>query len=212
MHAELLHVADRDCLSRALALLKSGAPIIIPTETIFGLTCDAENEEAIRNLFRIKGRSEIKPSAVFLPDIATIQTVANVKSENAARVISHFLPGPLTVVLSSKRRSWFGVIGEERKIGIRISTDPFVRELTNRYGKPIIATSANFSEKPNCRDLDELSEQFENNASLIIYREKSVTASATTVVDLTGSYPALLREGTMSLEEIQKIWNGSESL
>lgn len=206
MTAEVLYLpADRErALELAVKLILEGELVILPTETIYGLTCDAKNAGAVGRLFAIKGRELDKPSAVFVADKRELERVAAAERPEVRAVIERFLPGPLTVVLKSRLPETAGVVGGDGKIGIRISSDSFVTELAARTGRLLIATSANLSGKPDCRTQEELLSQFANQVSLIILRDSNPAATASTVVDLTGTEPRLVREGTIPLAEVLK--------
>lgn len=206
MAAEVLYLpADRErALEIAVKLILQGELLILPTETIYGLTCDATNSNGVQRLFAIKGREMDKPSAVFVADKETLDRVAEIQRPEVKAVIERFLPGPLTVVLKSRLPETAGVVGGDGKIGIRISSDSFVTELAARVGRLLIATSANLSGKPECRTKEELLSQFANRVSLIILCDSNPAATASTVVDLTGTEPRLVREGTIPLAEVLK--------
>ncbi len=189
----------------AATITQEGGLVVIPTETIYGLTCDATNPSAIAELFAIKGRELSKPSAVFVHSRAEIAEIAEVDTDVARRIIVRLLPGPLTVVLRSKMPPTAGIVGDDRKIGIRVSSDPFVTALTREVGKPLIATSANRSGGPDCRTPEELLSQFANRIPVIILRPGQTVAASSTVVDLSGRHPVLLREGTLPFAEVLKL-------
>lgn len=186
----------------------AGECAIIPTETIYGLTCDALKERAVRRLFDIKGRDISKPSAVMLENVNAILSVAEIGSLSATRIINRFLPGPITVVLQSKMKPVAGVVSHDGKIGIRVSSHPFVQSLCHLVGSPIIATSANLSGAEDCRTDAQVLKSFAGQVAVIILESSSSTAKATTVVDLTTDQPRLLREGTIPFSEVLNCAEG----
>ena len=202
MTARLLHVSDRGVLNLLFGAISSGESVVIPTETIWGLTANALDDEAVRGLYEIKGRSMEKVSAIFLPSIESISRYGEIEFKYAEKIINHYLPGPLTIVLRSKVVSWRGVVGGDGKIGIRVSSDSFVRNLAERIGKPLIATSANRSGMPDCGDLETLRGQFAELVPYLVYRDISVNNEPSTVVDLSGNSPIILREGAIAGKEI----------
>jgi L-threonylcarbamoyladenylate synthase len=202
MTALIRCVEEEGSLETATRFVILGEAIVMPTETIFGLTCDAENKDAVETVYRIKGRASDKPSAVFVPSTDAITDYAQIEHEYAERIVREFLPGPLTIVVRSKRNRWPGVVGEDGKIGIRVSSEPFVGALTSGVGKPLLATSANRSGLPDCPSLSALIEQLGDVVPLILYRQKSAVQQASTVIDLTGNRPILLRAGAITFEAI----------
>jgi L-threonylcarbamoyladenylate synthase len=204
MTAQIRCVEEKGSLEAAISFVALGEAIVIPTETIFGLTCDAENKGAVEAVYRIKGRAIEKPSAVFVPSIDAIAHYAQIEQEYAARIVHNFLPGPLTIVVKSKRKLWPGVVGEDGKIGIRVSSESFISALASRVGKPLLATSANRSGLPDCPSLSVLTDQLGDVVPLILYRHKSAVQQASTVIDLTESKPILIRAGAIKFEELLK--------
>jgi L-threonylcarbamoyladenylate synthase len=192
---------DSAALSRAQELIACGGTLILPTETLFGLTCDASNPDALRQLFEIKHRDIAQPTAIYLPDIESIGRYSLIDHDYASRIIHEHLPGPLTVVLRSKETQWPGVVSSDGKIGIRVSTEPFVAELARLTARPLCATSANISGRPNCEDLEAIEETFAGKVNLIVYRQKQVQSAPSTVIDLSGTRPVILRQGAVDLKE-----------
>jgi L-threonylcarbamoyladenylate synthase len=205
MTALMRCVEEEGSLEAATDLIAQGEAIVVPTETIFGLTCDAENKCAVETVYGIKGRDIKRPSAIFVPSLDAIAEYAHIELEYAKRIIREFLPGPMTIVLNSKRKLWPGVVSEDGKIGIRVSSEPFIGALVSGVGKPLLATSANRSGQPDCLNLSMLIEQLSDTVPLILYRYESTVQQASTVIDLTSGKPLLLRAGAITLEEILKI-------
>lgn len=207
---EIFSLDDDAAPAKALENIAAGELVIIPTETIYGLTTDAENSSAVEKLFALKGRSADKKSAVFLSSVASITRWAEVEYEYAENVIRQFLPGPLTVVLKSKVRDLPGIVSDEGKIGIRVSSHPLIEFLTQALGKPLIATSANLSRGKEVLSTDEVISTFRGKVPLIVTGEISERAQASTVVDLSGTRPVLLREGTIPFAEVLKSLERNE--
>lgn len=204
MTALIRSVEEEGSLGAAINLVAAGEVIVVPTETIFGLTCNALDNRTVETVFGIKGRAIDKPSAIFVSSTETIVEYAQIEHEYAERIIRKFLPGPLTIVVRSKRNLWPGVVGEEGKVGIRVSSEPFIGALASGVGEPLLATSANKSGRPDCLSLSELIDQLGNAVPLILFRHERATQQASTVIDLTGSKPVLLRAGAITFEEILK--------
>ncbi len=205
MKAIIRLITEPGVLEQAVALISQGHQVVIPTETIFGLTCDALNDKAVSELYAIKGRPLDKVSAIFVPSIEAIRSYAIIEQEYARRVIEQLLPGPLTIVVKSRRSHWPGVVGDDGKIGIRVSSEAFVGELAGQVGRPLIATSANKSGLPDCTSVAMLTEQLGDVVTLILYRDLQCPSIPSTVVDLTGEEPRLLRQGSIPWEKILQI-------
>lgn len=198
------YLEEEGSLEAATDLIARGKAIVVPTETVFGLTCDTENNNAVETVYEIKGRDIKKPSAIFVSSPDAIAQYAHIEHKYAERIIREFLPGPMTIVLNSKRKLWPGVVGEDGKLGIRVSSEPFIGALVSGVGKPLLATSANRSGQPDCLNLTMLTDQLSDAVPLILYRHESTKQQASTVIDLTENRPLLLRAGAITFEEILK--------
>lgn len=192
----------------AVMSIKAGDCVVVPTETIYGLSCDALNEEAVSRLYRIKGRDIKKPSSVFVAEVKNVAEIATIDSPAADRIVRRFLPGALTVVLRSKLKNVAGVVGGDGKIGIRISTHSFVNALCRQVKTPLIATSANISGADDCRTDKDVLVAFDNVVPVIVLETTEITQRSTTVVDLTEERPRLLREGTIPFSELLNCAEG----
>jgi L-threonylcarbamoyladenylate synthase len=202
--AKVISVADESASVLAVEQITAGEVIVVPTDTIYGLTADAENEAAVKRLYSVKGRELDRPSAIFLGSIAAIARYAQIEHEYADRIIRKFLPGPLTVVLKSRITDLPGVVTRDGKVGIRVSADAFVRTLVDTVGSPLIATSANRSGQPDPQSSEELIKLFAKQVPLILTKDDSINTIATTVVDLSEPEPRLIREGTIHFADLLK--------
>lgn len=199
---------EPEATSLASTEIRNGNCVVVPTETIYGLCCDALNADAVSRLYRIKGRDIRKPSSVFVAGIEEISSVAEVSSLTAEKIIGRYLPGPLTVVLASKHKDLPGVVGTDGKIGIRVSTHPFIQSLCHSARTPLIATSANLSGAADCRTEQDVKLAFDGIVGVIVLESTPMAERATTVVDLCGEQPVLLREGTIPFSELLNFAEG----
>jgi L-threonylcarbamoyladenylate synthase len=138
-------------LRAAVRVLRQGGVIAFPTETTYGLGCDPRNARAVARVFRIKGRDRSKPLLLVADTVARVQKVA-VLNAVSRRIGRRHWPGPLTLVLPvrSGTRLQKGVT-PKGDVAVRVSSSRIVRKLVAAYGFPIIATSANQSDMPDCR-------------------------------------------------------------
>lgn len=137
---------ERETALRAACLaLKRGQIIAFPTETVYGIGCDPRNVKAVKRIFALKGREESKALQLIAGSLAQAKKVVSIDAANA-KVIRKYWPGPLTLLLPFKEGVKFASRTHEKRINaIRVTSDPFLQELTKRYGYPIAATSANRS-------------------------------------------------------------------
>ena len=197
-----------EALDLAEQAIRNGSCVVIPTETIYGLTCLAFDANAVEALYAIKGRDLSKPSAVFVESESRISEIASCSAAGITRITRQFLPGPLTVILESLRKPITGVVGEDGKIGIRVSSHEFVTKLVQRIKQPLIATSANRAGEADCRTQEEVLAAFQGVIPLIVVENDPLTERATTVVDLTGAVPLLVREGTIPFASLLNCAEG----
>lgn len=144
------HVSRED-LNKALETLKNGGLILYPTDTIWGIGCDATNTEAVEKVFAIKGREHQKSLIVLLHNDSQLAGYVNDIPEVAYELIE-YTEKPLTIVYSNAKNLAPNVIAADGSIGIRIVRHPFCEQLLQRFRKPIVSTSANISGEvsPSC--------------------------------------------------------------
>lgn len=134
-------------VEKALAVLKNGGVILYPTDTVWGLGCDASNEEAVQKINSIKKRSEDKSFIVLLESDARLQSYVSEVPDVAYELIE-YAENPLTIVFSGAKNLAPGVINKDGSVGIRIVKHQFCEQLIQRFRRPITSTSANISGEP----------------------------------------------------------------
>ena len=193
---------------RALAELRSGGLIIAPSDTVYGLLCDSTSEKAVQQLIVWKSRPAGKPISVFVADLAMAQKYVDINPEQQ-KTLHAILPGPFTVILSSRHVVQRALESEFGTLGIRIPQFPFVLELAKRFGKPITATSANMAgEAPfhNFISLEKsLSEQKKTIIQLALDAGSLPPRKPSTVIDLTKSDMPVLRVGDVALAQKEEL-------
>jgi L-threonylcarbamoyladenylate synthase len=135
-------------INNSLIALRNGGIILYPTDTIWGLGCDATNAVAVEKIYKIKARSETKSLLVLVDSIQMLERYVNNIPEIVYELTS-VSDSPLTIIYSSGKNLAPGVCSEDGSVGIRICNDEFCNELIGRFRKPIVSTSANFSGKPS---------------------------------------------------------------
>jgi len=145
----------RDEVNKALEVLKNGGVIIYPTDTVWGLGCDATNEAAVAKINEIKGRPTDKSLIVLLDNDNKIQSYVNEIPDVAYELIE-YTENPLTIVFTGAKNVAKNVINADGSIAIRIVKHDFCTQLLQRFRKPIVSTSVNLSGKPTPRFFDEI--------------------------------------------------------
>jgi len=167
-----------DDISAAMPVLRTGGLILYPTDTIWGIGCDATDEKAVQKIYALKKRSESKSLVVLLADVKDLlHYVANPRPD-MADIIAGFTR-PTTVIYEGALGLAPNVISEDGSIAIRIVKDPFCRHLIKRLRKPLVSTSANVSGEPSPASFRDVSASIRNGVDYVVnYRQNDETPSA----------------------------------
>ena len=209
-------ILKQDQLDEAVALLKKGQVIIFPTETSYGLGCDATNPKAVERIFKIKERELNKALLVVVPNVDMAKKYLawnNLMDKLAGK----YWPGPLTVVasyigailkvgLGKIPNEYFlapGVISSEDNLAIRVSAHPVLKFLSEKLGRPVVATSANISATGNSYDSQEVIRIFAERThqpDAILDLGLLPITPPTTIVSATRGTLQILRQGEVKVE------------
>jgi len=195
---------DPEVLTRVASALRQGRVVAYPTETLYGLGVDPFREEALERLYVLKGRPAEMPVSILVKDVTMLQEVAHDLSGTAMRLIEAFLPGPLTLVLPARPHLPQRFTAGTGKVGIRISAHPLVGQLFASYPAPITTTSANPTGQPSARDARTVLSYFPKGLDCILDAGTVPGGTGSTVVDVTGEAPAILREGAISARRLSE--------
>lgn len=160
-------------IEKALNVLKNGGVILYPTDTVWGLGCDATNEEAVSKINEIKGRSSDKSFIILLDTDAKLQSYVT-EIPDVAYDLIEYAENPLTIVFSGAKNLAKNVINEDGSVGVRIAKHDFCQQLIQRFRKPITSTSANISGQPSPRFFDEISEEIKDAVDYIVELEQDL--------------------------------------
>jgi L-threonylcarbamoyladenylate synthase len=138
----------KDEVARALKILQDGGIILYPTDTIWGIGCDATNNDAVQRIYRLKQRDEAKSMIILLDTENKLESYVSDVNPLAYDLIA-YAENPLTLVMPGARNISPSLVGSDGSIGIRISKHPFCQQLIQRLRKPLVSTSANISGKPS---------------------------------------------------------------
>ncbi len=206
----LAHVLASDGLAQKevrFALARGGI-VAYPTETLYGLAVDPFQEEAVMRLYALKGRPEGMPLSLIVQDLAMVYELVTSIPAYGQRLFERFLPGPLTVVLEARKGIPHYITGGTGKVGIRISSHPAVSVLFRCYRSPLTSTSANPTGQPPAIDVAAIQQYFPEGIDYILDGGRATLMKPSTVIDLTGEQPVVLREGVISSEEICRVVYG----
>jgi L-threonylcarbamoyladenylate synthase len=176
-------------ISDSLIALRNGGIILYPTDTIWGLGCDATNQEAVEKIFRIKSRSESKSLLVLVNGIQMLERYVKDIPEIVYELTS-VSDSPLTIIYPAGKSLAPGVCSDDGSVGIRICNDEFCRELLNRFRKPIVSSSANYSGRPSPGNFGEIEKSVLEAVDFVVkYRQndrRKYSASPVIKVELNG--------------------------
>ncbi len=203
----LLFRWDRcDCeqaIQNAVSALQNGKLVVFPTETVYGIGCNALDPDAVRSLYAAKKRPSDKPLLLHLYSMEQAEQAA-VLDERARALLRAFTPGPLSVILPKREIVPYEVTSGGETVGLRFPSDPLFQTIAKRCGVPIAATSANlsgFSSAKNAKDVLALSEI----ADVILENGECTYALESTIVSLVGGKPKILRQGALPREQIEGV-------
>ena len=181
--------------------LRNGKPIVMPFDTVYGLAADPFREEATRRLYELKGRDRTDPSALVARDFDYLLECLPEIDSRAMSLARLLLPGPVTLVLPNPARRFRWLTGANPgAIGIRVPDfDGPGAEVLARVGA-LVATSANHPGGPDPKRLDEVSEDIREGAGAVVDGGE-LPGSPSTVIDLSGMKPRILRDGALPAEE-----------
>ncbi len=180
-------------IKKAVEILMKGGIILYPTDTVWGIGCDATNAEAVKRIYEIKQRDDSKSMLILMDNPAKIQTYIQDVPEIAWDLIE-LTDKPLTIIYENARNLAENLIAEDGSIGIRITDEEFSKELCKRFRKPIVSTSANISGNPSPANFREISQEIKDKMDYIVnYRQKdSSKANPSSIIKLS-------KDGTINI-------------
>lgn len=183
-------------------MIKQGGIIVFPTRCLYGLGADAFNADAVQRIFQLKQRSLQKPILILIGRRTQLNTLVSNVSTTASRIMDEFWPGRVTLVFEAADIVPHYLTAGTGKIGIRLSGHPVAAALCQSLGVALTGTSANISGNPGCHCIDDLNPQLARQLDAVLNAGTLKGGTGSTVVDVTGAKPEILREGEISAKEI----------
>jgi L-threonylcarbamoyladenylate synthase len=197
-----LEVTAND-IARALAILRAGGLVAFPTETVYGLGADASNTEAIKKVFAAKGRPHDHPLIVHLATVAQIDTWAR-EVPPAARVLAkEFWPGALTLILKRAPTVSDLVTGGQDTVALRVPSHPVAQKLLRAFDGGVVGPSANRFGRVSATTAEHVRQEFGDAVDCVLDGGACDVGIESTIVDLSGASPALLRPGCISAAQLE---------
>ena len=191
-----------DLIQDAAAVIRQGGVIAFPTRCLYGLGADAFNPEAVSRIFKIKQRPANNPLLILIDDPKRLERLVTHISVAAKDIAEQFWPGRVTLVLEASAQVPDYLTAGSGKIGIRLAGHPVAAALAGATLGPLTGTSANVSGSPGCHQIRDLMPEVTEKLDLILDAGPLKGGRGSTVVDVTGKVPRVLREGVVSEKEI----------
>jgi len=188
---------DEDNVRIAVETLRQGGIIIYPTETVYGLGVDCENEQAVKNLYRVKKRKETKPFSLIAADREMVQDYVDEVSDFGRKLTDRFWPGPLTIVFKANENVNPLITCGTAAIGMRVPDNMLCRTLVQQLGRPITSTSANLSGEKECRIIKQIPDALKTAVEVILDGGETRGTVPSTVISVASDTPEILREGAI---------------
>ncbi len=200
----LIVQATAETIAQAADRLRGGGLVTLPTETVYGLGADATNDRAVASIFEAKGRPTFNPVIVHVSNRAQAEQIVNFNVK--ARLLAElFWPGPLTMILPRRADCNISLLCSAGlpTLAVRCPSHPVARQLIEALGRPIAAPSANASGTLSPTTPQHVAQSLGDKAGMILAGGKAQVGLESTVIDLSGDVPTLLRPGGVTLDELQ---------
>ena len=184
--------------------LKEGKIVVFPTETVYGLGSSMD-EASVQKVYEIKGRDKTKPLPIMIGNVKDIEIVADEIPFLFYELANKYMPGPLTVVLKKKPSVSDIITGGRDTVGVRMPNCLFALNLIRFAQSPIIATSANLSGKPSPKDFISAQKDMTGKADVFVDEGECEGGTPSTIIDLSGEKPIILRQGSLELNLSEQI-------
>jgi L-threonylcarbamoyladenylate synthase len=188
-------------VSEALDALRAGEPVILPTDTVYGLAVTAHRPESTERMYELKGRDRLKPCALLAADLDTLFELVPELRGRAAMIARALLPGPYTLILPNPARRYRWITGPTPgAIGVRVPELPEAARPVVEAAGGLAATSANVSGGPDPRRIDEVPPEILERVGAVV-DAGPLPGTPSTVLDFTAAEPKVVREGAASADE-----------
>jgi L-threonylcarbamoyladenylate synthase len=194
---------QRDAIQEAATWILAGGVVALPTDTLYGLAADPFSAAAVSRIFAVKGRAAERALPLIAADVAQVEQHLGALPPAARRLAERFWPGPLTLLLPAPASLAREVTGGTGKVGVRVPADGVARAICAAAQRPVTATSANVSGVPPTPDPDRVEQALGDRIDLLIDTGTTPGGAASTIVDVTGADPLLVRAGAISWDDIQ---------
>ncbi len=194
-----------DAIASAARVIRDGGVVVMPTETVYGLACNALDANAVKKVFEIKGRPSDNPLIVHIADFSDLKKVASNWPDLAEKLAEKFWPGPLTLVLKKKEGIPDETTAGLETVAVRMPKHPVALALIRSAGCPIAAPSANVFMALSATSATDVAPEIDIEVPIILDGGQCEIGLESTVIDMTEDVPVILRPGGVSRAEIQRV-------
>jgi L-threonylcarbamoyladenylate synthase len=199
---------DGNEVEAAVGALRAGLPVVLPTDTVYGLCANANSEESVRRAYELKGREPLQPSALLAGDVDMLLECLPELRGRVGAILRALLPGPFTLVVPNPAGRYRWLTGERADtIGVRVPELPAPAEAVLSQAGLVMATSANLPGGPDPARLEDVPDKILEGCGAVIDAGE-LPGVPSTVIDLAGDEPRVLREGVVSEAEALKRVTG----
>lgn len=198
-----MRIINQENLAEAVVALQNGQTVVFPTETSYGLGCDAANQEAVDKIFKIKERKSDKPLLVVVPNVEMAKKYL-LWNDSLEDLVSKYWPGPLTIVgeYNKNENLASGVVAADNTIAVRVTNFPLTKFLSSELGRPLVATSANLADAGDVYDSKQVLAMFSDKTAkpdILIDGGELPKNSPTTIVNVVKNNLQILRQGQIKI-------------
>ena len=204
-YLDLKNANDLTKLKEIAEIIKKGGIGIVPTETVYGIGANGLDEKAVEKIYLAKGRKQDNPINLLVNNIEMVEKVAKNITELEYKLMKAFFPGPFTIILNKKDIVPNIVTANQNTVGVRMPKNDIALKLIEYAGVPIAAPSANISGKPSGTDFKDIYNDFKDKVDFMIDGGESNIGIESTIVKVIDNIPHVLRPGSITAEEIEKI-------
>ena len=202
---------EPEIILAAADIIRQGGIVVFPTRNLYGLAVDAFNPNAIDRIYKIKKRPSSKPLLVLIKNKTELTKLVPKVPPAAARLMDHFWPGKLTIILEAIDTLPKNLTSGTGKIGVRLPDHPVTLSLVSKLENPITGTSANISGKPGCSRISDLAASLVRKTDYVLDAGELEKGIGSTVVEVTEAGVEMLREGSVLLSDIVSVLDENSS-
>lgn len=190
------------CTDELVGIMRGGGLVAVPTETVYGLAGNGLDEKAVAEIYKVKGRPEVKPLSLMVHDAASMERYCENVPPQAYTLAKKFWPGPLTIVMKAKPCVPEIVRAGGETVGLRCPDHPLTLELLEKSGVPFAAPSANPSGEPSPKNADSVLKYFDGKIDAVLDGGECGIGCESTLIDLSRTPYRILRQGALPADEI----------